>query len=115
MIIKWLLFCIVLIHGLIHLLGGFSELHIANFNNLSGKLLFNLSVKLRKLFGVLWILTTILFLTTAFGIAVNSIWWHGMLISAVVCSQILIMLWWNDAKFGSLVNLLLLIALYFIK
>lgn len=115
MYIKYLLAAGMIFHGLIHLLGGFSELQIAKFNNLSEKTLVPLPEGLRKILGTLWLFALILFICAALGLTFSQPWWKTDAAAAVIISQILIILWWPDAKYGTLPNLTITLGLIFIK
>lgn len=93
---------IILLHGLIHLLGfvkgwGMKEVK-------------ELTLPISKPMGLLWLTAAALLL--AFGISQwlhsKYAWWVGFV--AVIVSQILILLFWKDAKFGTLPNLLILLV-----
>jgi hypothetical protein len=93
---------LIAIHGLIHSLGFIKAFGIKEVKELT------LSVS--KPFGILWLIATILFLL--FGVLYfnNSKQAWGFGIIAVVVSQLLIILFWKDAKFGSIPNVIILIV-----
>ena len=93
---------IVLLHGLIHLLGfikgfGFKEVK-------------ELTLPISKPMGLIWLAVTVLFLTYAILYLSNSkyAWFFGIV--AVVLSQILIIIFWKDAKIGTIPNILILVV-----
>ncbi|QHT65317.1 hypothetical protein GXP67_00820 [Rhodocytophaga rosea] len=92
---------LVIAHGLIHLLGfksfGLSEVK-------------QLTQPIAKPFETVWLLTFILFVLAAIQFAFkHSYWWvFGLL--AVVISQILIIFFWQDARFGTIANVIILMA-----
>lgn len=95
-------FIIVLFHAIIHLLGfvkgfGFKEVK-------------ELALPISKRMGFLWLTAAVLLLTVGILHLLNSkyAWLVGFV--AVVISQILILLFWKDAKFGTLPNILILIV-----
>lgn len=112
---KWLLILIVIFHGLIHLMGGVNELGLAEVKGLTGKTLFSLPNSLQPLFGVLWFITVILFLIAAVGLMTNNSWWKSLAFVAVGLSQLLIVIWWPDAKWGTLANILILSGTFLYK
>jgi hypothetical protein len=62
--------------------------------------------------GLFWLLSTIQFLITIyFLLTVNSLWWI-VCGSAIVISQIVIILSWRDAKFGTILNIALSVLIY---
>lgn len=93
---------IVLIHGLIHLLGfvkgfGFNEVK-------------ELTLPISKPLGFVWLTATVLFLTYGISYVANSkyAWFVGL--AAVIISQILVIMFWEDAKFGTIPNILILVV-----
>ncbi len=91
---------IVLFHGLIHLLG---------FVKGSGlKEVKELTLPISKLLGFIWLTAAILFLIYIILYLLNSkyAWLVGL--AAVIISQTLIIMFWQDAKFGTIPNVLIL-------
>lgn len=93
---------LILIHGLIHLLGFVKAFDLSEVKQLTQTI--------SKPFGVLWLLAFILFVVTAILFACkNNTWWlFG--VAALVISQLLIIYFWRDAKFGTIPNVIILIA-----
>ncbi|MHA2249650.1 MAG: hypothetical protein ACXAD7_04770 [Candidatus Kariarchaeaceae archaeon] len=110
---KWVLVAIMTIHGLIHLMGGLSELDLAEIEDISGETLFTLSNTARKVLGVIWLLVVVLFLIASYGLISENDWWQIIAIIAVAVSQILIIIWWTDAKFGTIANFLIIIGMVY--
>ena len=94
---------LITIHGLIHVLGFVKAFNLARVDQLTQ----NIS----KPLGLLWLLTTLLFLVTAIFYYLDKDCWWVIAIAAVIISQILIILSWRDAKFGTMANLIILIPL----
>lgn len=95
-------FTIVLLHALIHLLGfikgfGFKEVR-------------ELSLPISKPMGVAWLAAAIFLLAYAilFLDKVKYGWIIGLI--AVLASQVLIILFWKDAKFGTIPNVIILVV-----
>jgi len=93
---------VVVLHGLIHLLGfvkgfGFKEVK-------------ELTLPISKSIGFVWLTATALFLTYSILYIANSkyAWFVGLV--AVVISQILVIMFWKDAKFGTIANLIILLV-----
>lgn len=101
------------IHGLIHLLGFVKEFKLATVEQLRGKTIFPLTGGSDKVMGALWLLTSILILVTAILVFLKKEWWWMLGAFTFVLSQCLIVLYWEDAKFGTIANLILLIAIIF--
>lgn len=93
---------IVVIHGLIHLLGFLKAFELAKISELTQSI--------TRPIGILWLITALLFVTTAITFAFKSDWWWATALVAVVLSQILVITFWQDAKFGSIPNLLVLVV-----
>ena len=88
-------------HGLIHLMGFIR----AFFSTEISKQLLGIS----KPIGSLWLITFILFIVTTSQFIGNKKWFYLAFI-AVLLSQILIIISWKDAKFGTIANLIILIV-----
>jgi hypothetical protein len=98
---KTLFTLLLIFHGLIHALGFAKAFHFGTNNPL---------VKdISKPFGLLWLSTAMLFITVALLYSLKKdawIWWS---FGAIIISQILIFTAWNDAKFGTFANVIILI------
>ena len=96
-------FLIVLfIHGMIHILGFLKALQLAEINQLTQ----NIS----KPMGILWLIALILLFAVAIQLVSNhDLWWITAL-AAVILSEVLIILFWQDAKFGTIANIIILLA-----
>jgi len=93
---------LLIIHGLIHLLGFVKAFGLSEVKQLTQTI--------SQPFGVIWLLAFIFFVIAAIMFAFkNSHWWWFGLI-AVATSQILIVFFWHDAKFGTIANVIILIA-----
>lgn len=95
------LILIIIIHGLIHLLGFVKAFNLAQVDALTK----NIS----KPFGVIWLLTAVLFIVTAILFFLERDWWWTIGAVSVIISQLLIILYWTDAKFGTIANLIIII------
>ncbi|MEO0075570.1 MAG: DUF6544 family protein [candidate division WOR-3 bacterium] len=97
---KYIFGIIVFVHGLIHILGF--------VNGFDLKEIKELSLPISKSFGILWLTAALLFLS--FGIAYFSNTKYAWLLGfvSVVVSQILIIVYWEDARFGTIPNILVL-------
>lgn len=97
---------IVIVHALIHLMG-----FLKGFNWYHPK---ELTLAINKYWGALWLLSTILLSIYAY----TSIRTENELslkigFGAILLSQILIIKFWPDAKYGTIVNALILVVLIF--
>lgn len=96
---------VIVIHGLIHLLGfakAFNLFPVAE-----------LTQPISRPAGIFWLQTALLFLFVAIGILMKKDWWWMLAIIAVLLSQFLIIGQWQDAKFGTSLNVVILAAAVF--
>ncbi|MDY0281177.1 MAG: hypothetical protein RBR35_11520 [Salinivirgaceae bacterium] len=100
MAIRVVFLIIVLLHGFIHLLGFVKAFDLQKVKALS--------IPVSKPMGVAWFMVTVLFLLygTLYYLNIKYAWLFG--IFAMIASQILIIYFWNDAKFGTIPNLFIL-------
>ena len=98
--LKYLLAFILLIHGLIHFM-GFAKAY--NYGNIT-----QLTKYISKPVGVLWLITAFLFIVAVLLFLLKKESWPYIAIIAAVISQILIITVWKDAKFGTIVNIIIL-------
>jgi len=93
---------IVLFHGLIHFLGFVKGLGLKEVKELT--------LPISKPMAYIWLTAALLFLSYGILHLVHSryAWIPGLV--AVVISQILIILFWKDAKFGTIPNLIIFLA-----
>ncbi|WP_250631483.1 DUF6544 family protein [Rhodoflexus caldus] len=99
---RYFLLAVICLHGLIHLLGFVKAFAISPVKELT--------LPISKAWGILWLLAAIQFLLTAalcFG--ESRYWWLSGAV-AIVISQILIIGFWEDARFGTVANLMILPA-----
>jgi len=93
---------IIGLHGIIHLMGFLQAFAIYDFEEFTN----NIS----KTSGILWLVSAIIFiLALIFYAAKINQWWFISLV-AVIISQILIIYFWKDAKFGTIANIIILIV-----
>ena len=109
---KYFITAIITIHGLIHLMGGFHQLGIAKFEELSFSTLIPMTEWVKVLYGVLWFLAVAIFLVAGFGLVTNRDWWKAMALGAVILSQVLVIIWWPAAKVGTIPNIIIVVALF---
>jgi hypothetical protein len=94
---------LLFLHGAIHLLGfakAFGSIHLEQLNT-------NVS----QISGLLWIIVFFLFLASAIAFLSKADWWYMVAFCAVIISTILIITVWNDAKYGIIANVVILIAI----
>ncbi|MFD1163926.1 DUF6544 family protein [Hwangdonia seohaensis] len=93
---------ILLIHALIHLMGFAKAFQLANINQLTQSI--------SKPIGMLWFFTALLFVLSAVLFFMKKEWWFVVALVALIISQILIILLWKDAKYGTIPNIIILIV-----
>jgi len=95
-------FVLLIVHGLIHLTGFVNAFGLSDVKQLTQAI--------SKPVGVIWLCAFVLFATAAIMFAFkNNYWWLSGLV-AVLVSQVLIVLSWQDARFGTIANVIILIA-----
>lgn len=94
---------IVIIHAFIHSLGFLKAFQLAEINQLTQYI--------SRPIGILWLIALLLFLTAAIQLIINHNLWWIVALAAVILSQVLIILFWQDAKFGTIANIIILIAI----
>lgn len=91
---------LLLIHGLIHLIGL--------IKSINPEAIPQLNRNISKTEGIIWLLTSLLLLLSFFLMILRKELWPAVAITGVIISQFLISLNWEDAKFGTLANLLIM-------
>jgi hypothetical protein len=102
----------MLVHGLIHLLGFSREWSFAPTEKL-GERIHELSEKAPRTVGILWLIASSLFISGAILFAFEKQYFWVTAVLGLVLSQSLIILYWDDAKFGTIANILVAILLVF--
>ena len=90
---------LIAIHGLIHLMGFAKAFDFGNITQLSKEI--------SKPLGVLWLTVFLLFLLASILFLLKKEEWWIIAIIAAFFSQILIITVWQDAKFGTIANILI--------
>ncbi|HEX4956531.1 MAG TPA: hypothetical protein VFV46_00015, partial [Lacibacter sp.] len=100
--LKYLFLFFMFTHGLIHFM-GFAKAY--GYGDMK-----QLTQPISKLTGSLWMFTAFLFITSAVLFLLNKESWMWIALPAVVISQVLIIMVWKDAKWGTIANFLILIV-----
>lgn len=93
---------IVFLHGLIHILGFVKGFDLKEVKELT--------LQISKVQGVLWLIVTVLFLLYGLLYLLNDKWAWLLGFLAVILSQLLIIYFWKDAKFGTIPNIAILLV-----
>jgi hypothetical protein len=99
---------LLIIHGLIHLMGFLREWKLAPVHPLSGITAITVTKNAALVVGLCWLATCILFMFAAILFYLSKDWWWIPAMLAIVTSQILIILYWKDAKWGTVANIIIL-------
>ena len=96
---KTILFIIILLHGLIHLMGFVKAFNLAEISELK--------LTISRSWGLIWLITslTLVISTVLWSLNISS-WWIPALTGGIL-SQILIVVFWQDARFGSIPNVII--------
>jgi len=97
---KTLFLIIIAIHSLIHLMGFVKAFNLAELSQLTQSI--------SKTSGIIWLLTSLLFLCSLGLYVFQKQEWLMVATVAVVLSQIVIIQSWTDAKFGTIANMIIL-------
>ncbi len=91
------------LHGLIHLLGWVKAFDLAQLPQFTHPI--------SRPPGILWLLTALLWIATALLLLFHrNIWWM-LAATALLLSQALVLMYWQDAKYGTIANLIILIGI----
>lgn len=99
-VVRILFAIIVVSHGLLHLLGFVKAFRLAGIKELS--------LDIPRPAGALWLAAALLFAATAAMVLLHYDAWWMTAAAAVVLSQALVVLYWRDAKFGTIPNIVVL-------
>ena len=101
---------VLLVHGMIHLVGFLKGWGIPIAKNLNVTTLITLSGNGSKTIGLLGLLCCIGLVTSCIIFLLQKDWWWTVGAISLLLSQSLIILYWHDAKYGTLVNVIILLA-----
>ena len=100
--LKYFLPIILFAHGLIHLI-GFAKAY--NFANVT-----QITKEISKSNGMLWLLTAVLLSAAGVLCLLKKESWVYLAFIGVIVSQMLIISVWQDAKFGTVLNVIIFLA-----
>ena len=111
--VRLLLSFIIALHGMIHLMGFAREWKLGPAGKFADKPLIHVSDNGLKMLGILWLLACVLFIAASalYYIRKDYFWTPATL--GLLLSQSLIILYWHDAKWGTVVNVLILVISIF--
>lgn len=97
------------VHGALHLLGFLKWGQLARLPQLSGATVLPLSGTGQRIFALGWLLSCLLLVGAASLRALRWESWWGLGLVGIALSQTVIVLSWSDARFGTVLNVLLLL------
>ena len=104
------LIVLFVVHGALHLLGFLKAWGLAALPQMNGRTIILLGAPATRVVGTLWLLAAaVLLIAAALHIAARESWWIAGAVGLLL-SQALLILAWPDAKFGTVANLFILIA-----
>jgi len=110
LVMRIVLLVLLVVHGALHLLGFLKAWDLAALPQMSGRTIILLGASATRVVGVLWLLAAaILLIAAALRIAALESWWIAGAVGLLL-SQALVILAWPDAKFGTVANLAILVA-----
>jgi hypothetical protein len=102
---RWILSGLITAHGLIHLIGFAKAFGLGDFGQITQSISRGL--------GILWLTASMaMFATAALYAADHRFWWLVGFV-AVVLSQAVIITAWSEAKFGTILNLVILVGVFY--
>ena len=101
--LRYIFLILISLHGLVHLLGYSRAFHLGL--EAPG------TAQISKVNGVFWFMATCLFLIASVSFFFNKDWWRIVALASVFLSQFLIFSAWQDAKFGTIINGIILIVI----
>lgn len=110
---KLLLSALLVIHGFIHLIGFVAGSGIIKVKGYSGKSIIALSYSAERLMPFAWLLVCVLFLFSVAGYLLDKHTWYMPAVVALVLSQLLVILYWPDAKAGTIANTIVAVVVVF--
>lgn len=100
MIVRILFGLLVLAHGLVHLMGFVKAYGLAE--------IVQLTQAISRPAGLFWLAASVLFLAVGVLALAGAGWWWMVSVPALVLSQVLVVMWWGDARFGTVANVIVL-------
>lgn len=100
MAIKYIFAFIIALHGLVHFMGFAKAFSYGN--------MVQLTKNISKPVGILWFATALMFVAAMILFLRDNQNWASLTIIAAIISQVLIISVWQDAKFGTIANVLAL-------
>jgi hypothetical protein len=100
---KTMLIILVFIHGLLHLLGFTIAFNITKLSEVA--------ISVSRFSGILWLVAGLLLINSVLFYINDKDWWWITAGVALLLSQYLIILNWEEAKYGTLINAIILVII----
>lgn len=100
-------------HGLLHLIAFAREWDLGTHGAIARKTIFQFAGSSSRVAGIFWLLAGSLFLIAAFLYLIRKEWYWVPVAAALIVSQTLITIYWQDARYGTMVNAILFIVVIF--
>jgi hypothetical protein len=91
---------VIFLHGAIHLMGFAKAFGYARMEQLQAEI--------SKTAGLFWLLAFVLFVWSGVAFLTRSDWWSWVAFAAILLSTLLVISVWQDAKFGTIANVIIL-------
>lgn len=105
--LHYLLAIIIFIHGLLHLMGYSKAFQYSGIRHINAHI--------SRPIGILWIMGCLFFIGTGVLFLLNNDYWQIAGVVSIILSQIVIIVGWKNARYGTIVNLLILTAIIIAK
>lgn len=102
-IIRLIFASFIIIHGLVHLMGFGKAFQLLELNQLK--------LTIQKPVGLLWLTSALLFILVGVIFLLRNDWWWMIAVPAFGLSQLLIFMHWQDAKCGTIVNIIIFVGI----
>jgi hypothetical protein len=108
---RYILVLILVLHALIHLVGFTKYFRTEQAVQIGTNAVTSIDTGGSKILGSLWLATCLLFLATATMYALKKDSWWVVGMAALLISQILILMEWESAKFGTIANVIVVLVM----
>ncbi len=104
-------------HGLVHLIGFFVNWKIISVETMpyaTSVLAHKIEVGATgiRIIGLLWVVAAGLWIVAGVGLMALAPWWLAMTVVALLFSTVMCILGWPDARYGLLINLIIVVFLF---
>ena len=93
---------LIILHGLMHLFGFFNTMDLVHFSKPAEGII--------RINGFLWLIVAIILVAAAIFLLTERDWWWIPAFMGTAVSQYLIVTSWQDAKFGTIANIIILLT-----